>query len=103
MTPSTNTEFQVDFSANSSSEVDDSAATQLGCGANGAEFVGHSIDSTQTDVDKSIVGVGGHSEKCVKKISDTFGQRTSIYKGVTRHRWTGRYEAHLYIYGSGSH
>ncbi|XP_019454394.1 PREDICTED: AP2-like ethylene-responsive transcription factor AIL5 [Lupinus angustifolius] len=31
-----------------------------------------------------------------KKTSDTFGQRTSIYRGVTRHRWTGRYEAHLW-------
>ncbi|XP_073001791.1 AP2-like ethylene-responsive transcription factor AIL5 [Typha latifolia] len=28
--------------------------------------------------------------------SETFGQRTSIYRGVTRHRWTGRYEAHLW-------
>ncbi|RCV22079.1 hypothetical protein SETIT_4G191300v2 [Setaria italica] len=27
---------------------------------------------------------------------ETFGQRTSIYRGVTRHRWTGRYEAHLW-------
>ncbi|PUZ44402.1 hypothetical protein GQ55_8G088000 [Panicum hallii var. hallii] len=27
---------------------------------------------------------------------DTFGQRTSIYRGVTKHRWTGRYEAHLW-------
>ncbi|KAG1364451.1 AP2-like ethylene-responsive transcription factor AIL5 [Cocos nucifera] len=27
---------------------------------------------------------------------DTFSQRTSIYRGVTRHRWTGRYEAHLW-------
>ncbi|KAK9165677.1 hypothetical protein Scep_000868 [Stephania cephalantha] len=34
---------------------------------------------------------------CSKKISpDTFGQRTSVYRGVTRHRWTGRYEAHLW-------
>ncbi|CAL9112245.1 unnamed protein product [Musa textilis] len=31
-----------------------------------------------------------------KKVMDTFGQRTSIYRGVTRHRWTGRYEAHLW-------
>ncbi|KAK4265481.1 hypothetical protein QN277_026530 [Acacia crassicarpa] len=31
-----------------------------------------------------------------KKTADTFGQRTSIYRGVTRHRWTGRYEAHLW-------
>lgn len=33
---------------------------------------------------------------CTKKVADTFGQRTSIYRGVTRHRWTGRYEAHLW-------
>ncbi|MCL7046589.1 hypothetical protein MKW94_022880 [Papaver nudicaule] len=31
-----------------------------------------------------------------KKSIDSFGQRTSIYRGVTRHRWTGRYEAHLW-------
>ncbi|KAJ0979959.1 hypothetical protein J5N97_015433 [Dioscorea zingiberensis] len=24
------------------------------------------------------------------------GQRTSVYRGVTRHRWTGRFEAHLW-------
>ncbi|XP_047070320.1 AP2-like ethylene-responsive transcription factor AIL5 [Lolium rigidum] len=31
-----------------------------------------------------------------KKAVESFGQRTSIYRGVTRHRWTGRYEAHLW-------
>nr|DAD42334.1 TPA_asm: hypothetical protein HUJ06_000564 [Nelumbo nucifera] len=31
-----------------------------------------------------------------RRSMDTFGQRTSIYRGVTRHRWTGRYEAHLW-------
>ncbi|XP_074280857.1 AP2-like ethylene-responsive transcription factor AIL5 isoform X2 [Silene latifolia] len=31
-----------------------------------------------------------------KKCAEGFGQRTSIYRGVTRHRWTGRYEAHLW-------
>ncbi|KGN48636.1 AP2-like ethylene-responsive transcription factor ANT isoform X2 [Cucumis sativus] len=31
-----------------------------------------------------------------RKSLDTFGQRTSQYRGVTRHRWTGRYEAHLW-------
>ncbi|XP_064954405.1 AP2-like ethylene-responsive transcription factor AIL5 [Musa acuminata AAA Group] len=31
-----------------------------------------------------------------RKAAETFGQRTSIYRGVTRHRWTGRYEAHLW-------
>ncbi|XP_054822546.1 AP2-like ethylene-responsive transcription factor AIL5 [Prosopis cineraria] len=36
------------------------------------------------------------AEPSPKKSVDTFGQRTSIYRGVTRHRWTGRYEAHLW-------
>ncbi|KAL8493355.1 hypothetical protein ACS0TY_024535 [Phlomoides rotata] len=31
-----------------------------------------------------------------KKAVETFGHRTSIFRGVTRHRWTGRYEAHLW-------
>ncbi|PNT74070.1 hypothetical protein BRADI_1g07290v3 [Brachypodium distachyon] len=32
-----------------------------------------------------------------RKSIDTFGQRTSKFRGVTsRHRWTGRYEAHLW-------
>nr|XP_029118889.1 AP2-like ethylene-responsive transcription factor AIL5 [Elaeis guineensis] len=31
-----------------------------------------------------------------RRVAETFGQRTSIYRGVTRHRWTGRYEAHLW-------
>ncbi|KAL5219617.1 hypothetical protein ABZP36_020301 [Zizania latifolia] len=32
----------------------------------------------------------------VRKPAQTFGQRTSQFRGVTRHRWTGRYEAHLW-------
>uniref|UniRef100_J3LKJ7 AP2/ERF domain-containing protein n=1 Tax=Oryza brachyantha TaxID=4533 RepID=J3LKJ7_ORYBR len=32
----------------------------------------------------------------VRKPTQTFGQRTSQFRGVTRHRWTGRYEAHLW-------
>ncbi|MED6200911.1 hypothetical protein PIB30_089954 [Stylosanthes scabra] len=43
---------------------------------------------------------GGHnnsSKQTVhRKSIETFGQRTSQYRGVTRHRWTGRYEAHLW-------
>ncbi|XP_059311464.1 AP2-like ethylene-responsive transcription factor PLT2 [Lycium ferocissimum] len=35
-------------------------------------------------------------EAAPRRSLDTFGQRTSIYRGVTRHRWTGRYEAHLW-------
>ncbi|CAN0877968.1 AP2-like ethylene-responsive transcription factor AIL1 [Linum grandiflorum] len=39
---------------------------------------------------KRVNGGGGN------KAVDTFGQRTSQFRGVTRHRWTGRYEAHLW-------
>ncbi|GMN59232.1 hypothetical protein TIFTF001_028325 [Ficus carica] len=28
--------------------------------------------------------------------SSVAGRRSSIYRGVTRHRWTGRFEAHLW-------
>ncbi|XP_020979790.1 AP2-like ethylene-responsive transcription factor AIL1 isoform X5 [Arachis ipaensis] len=42
---------------------------------------GHNNSSKQTVHRKSI---------------ETFGQRTSQYRGVTRHRWIGRYEAHLW-------
>ncbi|KAJ0965707.1 hypothetical protein J5N97_026845 [Dioscorea zingiberensis] len=43
----------------------------------------------------------GESLKKVKRMGKRVArnsppQRTSIYKGVTRHRWTGRYEAHLW-------
>ncbi|KAL1196415.1 AP2-like ethylene-responsive transcription factor AIL7 [Cardamine amara subsp. amara] len=45
---------------------------------------------------KTIVSKKEPSEDSKKKIVETLGQRTSIYRGVTRHRWTGRYEAHLW-------
>lgn len=87
------------FSNNSGSEVDDSASiarTQLTCG----EFTGHSIESSGNELAFSScptgslsLGVTQSSEKAIvsadsdstKKIADTFGQRTSIYRGVTRY------------------
>ncbi|KAF5182421.1 Ap2-like ethylene-responsive transcription factor ail5 [Thalictrum thalictroides] len=44
----------------------------------------------------SAAGTNNNTIDSNKKAVDTFGQRTSIYRGVTRHRWTGRYEAHLW-------
>ncbi|KAJ8449503.1 hypothetical protein Cgig2_002300 [Carnegiea gigantea] len=35
-------------------------------------------------------------EATPRRVLDTLSQRTSIYRGVTKHRWTGRYEAHLW-------
>ncbi|XP_073014223.1 AP2-like ethylene-responsive transcription factor ANT isoform X2 [Typha latifolia] len=45
---------------------------------------------------KRGIGNGGQKQPNHRKSIDTFGQRTSQYRGVTRHRWTGRYEAHLW-------
>ncbi|XP_045809369.1 AP2-like ethylene-responsive transcription factor AIL7 [Trifolium pratense] len=111
------TGFQA-FSNNSGggSEVDDSGSigksSQAACGN---EFGTHCVESgnefaysaaavtavngalslavARSSEDNAIVVADSDSSK---KIADTFGQRTSIYRGVTRHRWTGRYEAHLW-------
>ncbi|KAF3447476.1 hypothetical protein FNV43_RR12662 [Rhamnella rubrinervis] len=45
---------------------------------------------------KRSPGMAGQKQPVHRKSIDTFGQRTSQYRGVTRHRWTGRYEAHLW-------
>ncbi|OMO70867.1 hypothetical protein COLO4_28455 [Corchorus olitorius] len=45
---------------------------------------------------KRGAGKVGQKQPVHRKSIDTFGQRTSQYRGVTRHRWTGRYEAHLW-------
>ncbi|XP_027367109.1 AP2-like ethylene-responsive transcription factor BBM [Abrus precatorius] len=52
-----------------------------------------SSDSKQQQDNNQTVAI---VENVPRKSVDTFGQRTSIYRGVTRHRWTGRYEAHLW-------
>ncbi|KAG9440648.1 hypothetical protein H6P81_020813 [Aristolochia fimbriata] len=48
------------------------------------------------DTKKRPGGKMGQKQPVHRKSIDTFGQRTSQYRGVTRHRWTGRYEAHLW-------
>ncbi|KAF8401079.1 hypothetical protein HHK36_014382 [Tetracentron sinense] len=52
--------------------------------------------SPATENRKRPVGKPLPREPVPRKSIDTFGQRTSQYRGVTRHRWTGRYEAHLW-------
>ncbi|CAH9133574.1 unnamed protein product [Cuscuta epithymum] len=96
------------FSTNSESDVDDSASVGRSqqvmngggesvnggysqCGTGALSLAVNPLSSDNSAA--AIVAVD--SEGC-KKITDTFGQRTSIYRGVTRHRWTGRYEAHLW-------
>ncbi|KAG2659796.1 AP2-like ethylene-responsive transcription factor PLT2 [Panicum virgatum] len=66
-----------------------------GGGASGAA----ASDSTSSENKRANGAMDSPSsaiEAVPRKSIDTFGQRTSIYRGVTRHRWTGRYEAHLW-------
>ncbi|XP_076938488.1 AP2-like ethylene-responsive transcription factor At1g16060 [Bidens hawaiensis] len=51
--------------------------------------------SPNDDVEaKPVIGKAKRTRKTVKR--DSPPQRSSVYRGVTRHRWTGRYEAHLW-------
>lgn len=95
------------ISANSGSEVDDSGSMGRATQAHLAEFNHHSTESAGTELGFAAAGAGALSlgvvvaasqpqstEKAVavavagsdgsKKITDSFGQRTSIYRGVTR-------------------
>ncbi|KAG1366353.1 putative AP2-like ethylene-responsive transcription factor AIL1 [Cocos nucifera] len=65
----------------------------------------HSVSSEMVPVSSSPAAAVGPKcpnaksasrEPVPRKSIETFGQRTSQYRGVTRHRWTGRYEAHLW-------
>ncbi|KAF1898422.1 hypothetical protein Lal_00042114 [Lupinus albus] len=88
-----------------------SDATKPSLVENGGNF--QSLNLTMSPIEQNIVGkvsplqVDDDSRKrsrvkiqgrehLPRKSIDTFGQRTSQYRGVTRHRWTGRYEAHLW-------
>ncbi|KAK4760908.1 hypothetical protein SAY87_005801 [Trapa incisa] len=91
------------FSANSGSEVEDSVSQGLHSGTHRQqlthEFAGHAVDSeghgisdlaaavrpsvAVSDMSRNSAVSTGASD-CSKKVADTFGQRTSIYRGVTR-------------------
>nr|WFR93999.1 AP2-like ethylene-responsive transcription factor AIL6 [Brassica napus] len=62
------------------------------------ERINNNSEKRDSEKEKPVVAVET-SDCSNKKVADTFGQRTSIYRGVTRHRWTGRYEAHLWDNG----
>ncbi|KAL8233501.1 hypothetical protein R6Q59_019601 [Mikania micrantha] len=64
----------------------------MGTGDGGGDSLSSDNKRQQMDGENG----GGVTEAVARKSIDTFGQRTSIYRGVTRHRWTGRYEAHLW-------
>ncbi|KFK27286.1 hypothetical protein AALP_AA8G362800 [Arabis alpina] len=57
---------------------------------------GHSSEVSSGHKQQDNTSVVSEVSPTPKKNVESFGQRTSIYRGVTRHRWTGRYEAHLW-------
>ncbi|PON69764.1 AP2/ERF transcription factor [Parasponia andersonii] len=57
---------------------------------------GKGSSTCETSSDNISTNSTAAVEAAPRRTLDTFGQRTSIYRGVTRHRWTGRYEAHLW-------
>ncbi|CAA7401270.1 unnamed protein product [Spirodela intermedia] len=71
-----------------------SNSIQMDC--TGAAPTSASSHQPTTDDRKRQIGKSGSREALPRKSIETFGQRTSQYRGVTRHRWTGRYEAHLW-------
>ncbi|XP_065050831.1 AP2-like ethylene-responsive transcription factor AIL1 [Musa acuminata AAA Group] len=63
----------------------------------GLQSVPHELAPAEAADDPSRLNAKSAARETVpRKSIETFGQRTSQYRGVTRHRWTGRYEAHLW-------
>ncbi|CAN0902085.1 AP2-like ethylene-responsive transcription factor PLT2 [Linum grandiflorum] len=65
----------------------------MGSASGKSETSGDNSTSTNSTAAVDAAAAGAATPR---RTLDTFGQRTSIYRGVTRHRWTGRYEAHLW-------
>ncbi|RDX89442.1 AP2-like ethylene-responsive transcription factor ANT, partial [Mucuna pruriens] len=73
-----------------------SPSSQSSCVTSSLRASSAVIDSVAMDTKKRGPEKVDQKQIIHRKSIDTFGQRTSQYRGVTRHRWTGRYEAHLW-------
>ncbi|KAG4962554.1 hypothetical protein JHK82_039244 [Glycine max] len=73
-----------------------SPGSQSSCVTVPTQISSSGTDSVTVDAKKRGSSKLGQKQPVHRKSIDTFGQRTSQYRGVTRHRWTGRYEAHLW-------
>lgn len=54
------------------------------------------VESKKRGFAQMCQGNNNNKQTVHRKSIDTFGHRTSQFRGVTKHRWTGRYEAHLW-------
>ncbi|KAK1375907.1 AP2-like ethylene-responsive transcription factor AIL1 [Heracleum sosnowskyi] len=84
-----------DTNANEGNNVKALALTIKPSSPNGFA-VSQSLEIVAADQTRKRGAGKSNREVVPRKSIDTFGQRTSQYRGVTRHRWTGRYEAHLW-------
>ncbi|XP_035539143.1 AP2-like ethylene-responsive transcription factor CRL5 isoform X2 [Juglans regia] len=73
-----------------------SPGSQSSCFTGSRRISSSVTDSTGVHTKKRGLDKVEETKVVHRKSLDTFGQRTSQYRGVTRHRWTGRYEAHLW-------
>ncbi|KAL2317869.1 hypothetical protein Fmac_031745 [Flemingia macrophylla] len=73
-----------------------SPGSQSSCVTVPTQISSSNTESVTVEAKKRGSSKLGHKQPVHRKSIDTFGQRTSQYRGVTRHRWTGRYEAHLW-------
>ncbi|XP_044510876.1 AP2-like ethylene-responsive transcription factor ANT [Mangifera indica] len=73
-----------------------SPGSQSSCVTAARQISPAAADCVAMETKKRGPGKVGLKQPIHRKSIDTFGQRTSQYRGVTRHRWTGRYEAHLW-------
>ncbi|XP_010483252.1 PREDICTED: AP2-like ethylene-responsive transcription factor AIL5 [Camelina sativa] len=80
----------------SAAEIYDSELKSIAASFLGKYSGGHSSEVSSVHKQQQNPLVVPETSPTPKKSVESFGQRTSIYRGVTRHRWTGRYEAHLW-------
>ncbi|XP_010452060.1 PREDICTED: AP2-like ethylene-responsive transcription factor AIL5 [Camelina sativa] len=80
----------------SAAEIYDSELKSIAASFLGNYSGGHSSEVSSVHKQQQNPLVVPETSPTPKKSVESFGQRTSIYRGVTRHRWTGRYEAHLW-------
>ncbi|GAB4839268.1 hypothetical protein Ancab_028795 [Ancistrocladus abbreviatus] len=73
-----------------------SPGSQSSCVTAPSQISPSGTDSMAMETKKRGLGKVDQKQPVHRKSIDTFGQRTSQYRGVTKHRWTGRYEAHLW-------
>ncbi|XP_020871747.1 AP2-like ethylene-responsive transcription factor AIL5 [Arabidopsis lyrata subsp. lyrata] len=80
----------------SAAEIYDSELKSIAASFLGNYSGGHSSEVSSVHKQQQNPLAVSEASPTPKKNVESFGQRTSIYRGVTRHRWTGRYEAHLW-------